>query len=212
MPASAPKVFFVADNYNAEQWSADFCSEHASQNCATCGGRGVKHINADVCTCVLRTIVQRTVENLKLFRSLRHNCGTRTGFTRIEYDVDALRIAQNTLTPEQWRYFVAYALCDMEWHEAAEANTSRSSFFNEMGRINVILGRAFREASLFPANLYMFTKIGAEAIPVATKSFVPVVAPIKRSNVLQFPSERPATIKRRRTARVLVMPMIAEAA
>ena len=135
--------------------------------CAYCAGTGLQKLakgDEGPCNCVLRAIFRACYRRF-LECSGRNPYGVRLspergstlcrsggwGRKEEEYVADFCLVAKRTLTPEEYRVFVAhfllggdYRICCRKW------KMDRGTFFHMIYRIQRKLGRAFRETEPYP--------------------------------------------------------------
>lgn len=143
----------------ARPWSEIEVRIASRPQCTRCGGRGFpwrEFRDPRPCDCVLREIFRACQRRFAEFQSV----GPALGHERRgeEYMADFALVAQRALEhrPELLGLFRFYVLVGAHWEKCADRlGLDRGRFWHAVYRMERLLGRAYRDAGLYPVGDYL---------------------------------------------------------
>lgn len=126
----------------------------------------------------------------------------RETIDHLHYVIDFDLLLARTLTDDQRIQFELFSACSFPWSHVAEyLRMDKSSFFNEQGRIEQMIGFALVEQGIYPSKNYLGLKSSvAVALPGhQEKGFQPVRPPLAppECNLIVFPKLPTRSITKR---------------
>jgi len=137
----------------------------AKPDCSWCHGIGrrIGRRGLQVCECSWKAVCRAVLDRYRAEEAdpgcprlslSRLGGGFAAGYRTIEFRVDVDLVARAALTPAEYRLFRLHMLGGASWGDVAGDSLGKKSFFDDVYRIQVKLGRALTAYGLYPTHRY----------------------------------------------------------